>query len=93
MTREEWYRKAIDYIKEKDMYPSIVKIIGYDAMCKLSNKENKIAEVAILDAIVAHREAYLKAHPLHAAVCSSASPREALRIWKEEGGSAYLDTL
>lgn len=93
MTRDEWYRAAIDYIKEKDIYPSIVKIIGYDAMCNLTNKENKIAERAITDAIVAHREAYLKAHPRHAAACSSASPQVALRIWKDEGGSAYLDTL
>jgi len=93
MTRDEWYRKAIDYIKETDNFPSIIKLIGYNEMCKLSNRENDIAEKAITDAIRAHREAYIKAHPRHYALCSSVSPMEAMRIWKEEGGSAYLDTL
>lgn len=94
MTKYEfWYNKAIEHIKTIDIYPSIEKLIGYVKMCDLSNAEYKIATKAIMDATEAHRKAYLKAHPIHAKMCSSVSESEAFRIWKAEGGSSYLETL
>lgn len=87
---QQYYSKAVSLIKAGNHYPGLTDVAGEYP----TNQEYKIASNAIFDAHQKELELYSKAHPRHLqALRNGADAQECLRIWKEEGGSSYLDEL
>ncbi len=90
----KFYAKAIEILKSNDK-PALETVMDSKfPATDFGNAKVKQAEEAIRKAKQDAYTAAVKKHPRwHKAVLSGRSASECLKLWKEEGGNSYLQTL